>query len=67
MACLEREMIEGYQSIGKSICDFLYIDGRGRNGFKAHTEEEYQNFLQELARTSFDTYTEAAKEMGWFE
>lgn len=67
MACFERRIIEEHENFARAICDFIYIDGRGRNGFQNHTEEEYQKFLAELARESFDTYTDAAKEMGWID
>ena len=67
MACFEREIIERHQEFARTICDFLYIDGRGRNGFQKHTEEEYQAFLKELADESFNTVNEGAKHMGWIE
>ena len=67
MACFEREIIEKHQETAQTICDFLYIDGKGRNGFQTHTEEEYQTFLKKLAKESFDTFNAAAKQMGWIE
>lgn len=67
MACFEREIIEAHKDFAESICNFLYIDGKGKKGFQSHTEAEYQAFLSELNRRMFDTYTEAAREMGWID
>lgn len=67
MSCFEREIIEKHQDFAKSICDFIYIEGKGKKGFQDHTVEEYQAFLKDLSECLFDTYNEAAKEMGWIE
>ena len=67
MSCFERDIIEEHKHFAKNICDFLYVDGKGKKGFKNHTEKEYQIFLEELAKNSFDSYNEAAKKMGWID
>ena len=65
MSCFERDIIEGHESVARNICDFLYINGKGNNGFQSHTEDEYRVFLKELADSEFDTYNDAARRMGW--
>lgn len=67
MACFEREIIEMHQEFARTICDFLYTNGKGKKGFQKHTEEEYQTFLKELANKSFNVFNEGAKHMGWIE
>ena len=67
MACLEREMIENHDIYAREICDFLYIDGKGKKGFQNHTEEEYRAFLKEMSDRLFDDYNRAARAMGWLD
>ena len=67
MACFERRIIEKHQEFARSICDFIYIEGKGKKGIQEHTVEEYQTFLTELKEALFDTYNDAAERMGWIE
>ena len=67
MSCPERDVIEAHDEYARSICYFLYIDGKGRNGYQHHTEAEYQEFLSKLSRSMFDTYDEMARYMGWID
>ena len=65
MASFEREIIESHEQTARNICDFLYVDGKGKKGFQSHIEDEYRTFLKELADHEFSIYHDAAKEKGW--
>jgi hypothetical protein len=51
----------------RMIANFLYVDGKGNNGFKEHTVEEYREELESIMTSCFDEYNSIAKEMGWIE
>lgn len=67
MSCLQRTMIENHKSYAKEICNFLYVNGKGKKGLQNHTIEEYQGFLEEMQERLFDEYNNAACEIGWID
>ncbi len=68
-----RDTVEKLNYIWKHINEFLYENGKptlrhGKPGVLIeHTEQEYIDFLNELAQDSLESYRDFAIEYGWID
>lgn len=68
-----RDTVEKLNYIWKHINEFLYENGKptlrhGKPGVLIeHTEQEYIDFLNELAQNSLESYRNFAIEYGWID
>lgn len=68
-----RDTVEKLNYIWKHINEFLYENGKPtlRHGkprvLIEHTEQEYIDFLNELAQDSLESYRDFAIEYGWID
>ncbi len=68
-----RDTVEELNYIGKHIHEFLYENGKprlrhGKPGvIIEHTEQEYIDFLNEIAQNSLQSYRDFAIEYGWID
>jgi hypothetical protein len=56
------------QNVANMITNFLYIDGKARNGVKSDlTNEQCLDMLKRVESYLYDSYTEAARFLGWID
>ncbi|MBZ9622945.1 hypothetical protein G9F71_008765 [Clostridium sp. FP2] len=60
-----RDMVEGYESIGNELNNFLY-EGRVKKGIrKEHTKEELEIILESIRKECWEKYSTGAYSLGW--
>lgn len=73
MSSILRDTVEELNYIWEHINEFLYENGKprlrhGKPGVLIeHTEQEYIDFLNKLARSSLESYRDFAIEYGWID
>ena len=73
MSSILRDTVEELNYIWEHINEFLYENGKptlrhGKPGVLIeHTEQEYIDFLNELAQNSLQSYRDFAIEYGWID
>lgn len=65
VSSVERDMIEGYSSIGSELNEFLY-EGKVKHGKKKeHSKEELENMLEQIRKECWENYRSGSNHMGW--
>lgn len=60
-----KDMVNGYESIGRELNNFLY-KGKVKNNIKAeHTKEELEQKLEEIRLDIWECYKNAIDELEW--
>lgn len=65
MSSVRRDMVEGYESIARSIQAFTWEGKPYKSRKIEHTKEELEAKLEEITKRCWDRYDEGARELGW--
>jgi hypothetical protein len=47
---------QSHEFHARRLVEFLYIDGKGKNGFKEHTIDEYRKEIEDIINSCFEEY-----------
>lgn len=60
-----KDMVNGYEDMARRIEEFLWEGKPNKSKKITRTQEEFEQFLEEMRSDCWDNYNDGAEELGW--